>query len=30
MPHGFETNVKTRGWDVQSVVDMYVDKWESF
>lgn len=30
VPKGFETDIRSRGWDVQSIVDLQVEKWEIF
>lgn len=30
LPNGFDTKINTNGWDVQSIVDLQVSKWDEF
>jgi putative methyltransferase (TIGR04325 family) len=30
MPNGFNTNLKSKGWEVETIVDLQINKWETF
>ena len=30
MPDGFDSNISTRGWNIKSLVDLQVSKWDEF